>query len=147
MRGKIKLRGNMAIAMKLPAVIEAARKRVAAEATTPSSSSAQRTSTTNAAVKGAHDVDDSVAHLKSKAIFDAIREAIDKEGDKYVAKVNGIIRFKLSDPDAAVLVDLKNGKGSVRYGDTSSKADLTLLLKDEDMVALANGKLNPQTVR
>ena len=42
--------------------------------------------------------------------------------------------------------DLKNANGEVRPGDTSSKADVTITINDEDMLSLATGKLNPQSV-
>lgn len=41
-------------------------------------------------------------------------------------------------------VDLKNGSGSVSEG-TGTKANLTLTISDENMVKMAEGKLNAQS--
>ena len=59
--------------------------------------------------------------------------------------MKGVIQFVVT-PGGAWVVDLKNGNGSVEEG-KADKADMTLTVKDEDMVAIANGKLNPQQVR
>jgi sterol carrier protein 2 len=41
-------------------------------------------------------------------------------------------------------VDVKNGKGSVT-NDTDKKADCTIAMGDENLLALMTGKMNPQT--
>lgn len=60
-------------------------------------------------------------------------------------QVKGVIQF-IVQPGGAWVVDLKNGNGSVKEG-KAAKADMTLTVKDADLVAIASGKLNPQQVR
>lgn len=55
-----------------------------------------------------------------------------------------MIQYKLTNPDSAWVVDLKNGSGAVSSGMYSGKADLTVTVSEDDFVALATQKLNPQ---
>ena len=43
------------------------------------------------------------------------------------------------------IVDCKNGSGSVKFGGPV-KGDVTIMMADQDLVDLLQGKLNPQTV-
>jgi 3-hydroxyacyl-CoA dehydrogenase/3a,7a,12a-trihydroxy-5b-cholest-24-enoyl-CoA hydratase len=54
-----------------------------------------------------------------------------------------VFQFKLTGPDSAYVIDLKNGNGSVTEG-TAEKADVTLELSDADFIAMATGKADPQ---
>lgn len=62
-----------------------------------------------------------------------------------VAKVNAVFAFDVKSGDQVVswFVDLKNGSGAVGVG-KPPKADMTVAVADQDLVALAGGKLNPQ---
>ncbi|MCC6647632.1 MAG: SDR family NAD(P)-dependent oxidoreductase [Polyangiaceae bacterium] len=59
-----------------------------------------------------------------------------------VKDVGTTFQFKLTGPDAAWFLDLKNGNGSLKRGE--DKADVTLELSTEDFVAMSSGKANPQ---
>ena len=43
------------------------------------------------------------------------------------------------------VVDVKNGNGSVKFGD-GGKGDVTITMGDEDLFKLMMGQLNPQQV-
>lgn len=98
--------------------------------------------------------------LKSAPIFDQIAAAVASNGADLVKKVNGIIRFEVA-PDGVWLVcsvclqlpdankcifvscvcvcekiDLKNGNGAVRVGDTKTKADLTIKVRGAHFCAI-----------
>src|SRR6185503_17974187 len=57
------------------------------------------------------------------------------------AEVGKTFLFRLSEPDSAWTVDLKNGKGSVTSG--GDKADCVLDLSDADFRAMVAGKADP----
>jgi len=81
--------------------------------------------------------------LKSAALFDAIADGVAADPG-LVKKVKGVIVFVVN-PDGKWTVDLKNGAGEVYAGDPrSGRADLTLTVADDNLVKLAEGKLNPQ---
>merc|ERR1711976_578245 len=77
-------------------------------------------------------IDESTKDLKSALIFDGIAEALENDGANLVKKVKGIFGFKI-----------KNGSGKVEFNG-KVKPDVTLSLKDADLVDLMTGKLNPQ---
>jgi 3-hydroxyacyl-CoA dehydrogenase/3a,7a,12a-trihydroxy-5b-cholest-24-enoyl-CoA hydratase len=58
-----------------------------------------------------------------------------------VAEVGKTFLFKLSNPDSAWTLDLKNGKGSVTAGGTAG--DCVLDLSDADFCAMTAGKADP----
>ncbi len=57
-------------------------------------------------------------------------------------KIQKIFQFKLSDPDSAWTIDLKNGKGSVEPG-VGANPDCTLELSDQDFMDMSAGKADP----
>ena len=58
-----------------------------------------------------------------------------------VGKIGKTFLFKLSDPESAWTVDLKNGQGSVTAG--GSEADCTLELSDSNFKDMGSGKADP----
>lgn len=139
MRGSLKLKGNMALALKLNSVMEAIRKTTGG-GTLPASV------TLPAASHGAPAPPRSSPELKSGPTFEAIRGAIEKDGASLVRQVGGVISFHLSSPHAVFTIDLKTGAGSFIVGDAppGTKVDLTITLSDSDFAELASGKLNAQ---
>eukprot|EP00093_Oithona_nana_P009637 09637.XXX_453103_457080_1 [CDS] Oithona nana genome sequencing. len=85
-------------------------------------------------------------NFKSTLIFDGIEEALKNDGANLVKKVKGVFAFKVKDTngnEVVWIVDAKNGSGKVEVNG-KDKPDVTLSLKDADLVALMTGKLNPQ---
>merc|ERR1712209_129428 len=69
------------------------------------------------------------------------------EGESLVGKVKGVYLFKVKAGAGGVegtwIVDAKNGSGSVEFNG-SAKPDVTLTIKDSDLLDLMSGKLNSQ---
>ena len=125
MKGKLKIKGNMALAQKLEIVTKAAKGAAA-----PKKASA------SVAVDG----------YKSSPLFVAIANGVAADGAELVKKVKGVIAFELTNDAGKVAhwsIDLKNGSGSVT-ATKPAKADVTLVMKDADFVAMSEGKLNAQ---
>ncbi|KAF1776976.1 hypothetical protein PC129_g6371 [Phytophthora cactorum] len=80
---------------------------------------------------------------RAAELFDMMRGAVDEVGPSLVSKVKGVIKFDVSGA-GAWLVDLKNGKGSVKPATASDKADLTISLSEENFLKMMDNKLNPQ---
>jgi (3R)-3-hydroxyacyl-CoA dehydrogenase / 3a,7a,12a-trihydroxy-5b-cholest-24-enoyl-CoA hydratase / enoyl-CoA hydratase 2 len=76
----------------------------------------------------------------SAEAFAVIGDFIAQNGS-LASEVGKTFLFKLSNPDSAWTVDLKNGKGSVTAGGTS--ADCILELSDADFCAMVAGKADP----
>jgi 3-hydroxyacyl-CoA dehydrogenase/3a,7a,12a-trihydroxy-5b-cholest-24-enoyl-CoA hydratase len=128
MGGKLKISGNVMASQKLSflqkidpkeAAAAIAKKRGGAHATASSSAPA-------AAPPG---------KLTSDQIFFAIGFHIEAHPE-LVKSVDTIFQWKLTSPDSAWVVDLKNGKGSCKPG-TADKADVTLELSDADFLTMA----------
>ncbi|CAL8278526.1 unnamed protein product [Lota lota] len=86
--------------------------------------------------------------FKAYGVFKEIEKKLQEKGEELVKKVRGVFAFTVSDgpegKDGRWIVDVKNGSGSVT-NDPETKADCTLSIGDEDLLALMTGKLNPQT--
>ncbi|XP_056452441.1 sterol carrier protein 2 [Gadus chalcogrammus] len=86
--------------------------------------------------------------FKAYGVFQEIEKKLQEKGEELVKKVRGVFAFQVSDGpegrDGRWVVDAKNGSGSVT-NDPEAKADCTLSIGDEDLLALMTGKLNPQT--
>ncbi len=76
----------------------------------------------------------------SAEAFAVIGDFIAQNGS-LASEVGKTFLFKLSSPDSAWTVDLKNGKGSVASGGTT--ADCILDLSDADFCAMVAGKADP----
>ena len=134
--GKLKISGNVMASQKLEflkkidpqMVIDAMKARVGSGAAAPAAAPAPAP----AAPSGDTSAD----------VFVAIGDHIEKHPE-LVAKTSTVFQFKLTSPDSAYVLDLKNGKGSVTAG-AAEKADCTLELSDADFIAMATGKADPQ---
>jgi 3-hydroxyacyl-CoA dehydrogenase/3a,7a,12a-trihydroxy-5b-cholest-24-enoyl-CoA hydratase len=78
---------------------------------------------------------------ESQDVFTAIGKHIEKNAG-LAAKVATVYLFKLTGPESAWIVDLKNGNGKVSRG--ADKADCTLELTDADFMAMCTGKADAQ---
>ncbi|XP_053394747.1 sterol carrier protein 2-like isoform X3 [Mercenaria mercenaria] len=128
--GKLKIKGNTALAMKLKdlKMPEGGVKAASAGASTGSGSSPG-------------------SEFKVAPVFDLIKEELNKDGANIVKKMKGVFCFRVKNADGKEgiwVVDAKNGAGSVSYGGPA-KGDVTILMGDEDMLNLMSGKLNPQS--
>ncbi len=73
-------------------------------------------------------------------VFIAIRDHVERNPD-LVAKIATTYLFKVTSPDSAWLVDLKNGKGAVTEGDAA--AECTLEIAEADFIDMTTGKSDP----
>ncbi|XP_072129922.1 sterol carrier protein 2 isoform X1 [Mobula birostris] len=106
------------------------------------------------AVRGQHiqavptSAESSVNGFKAQTVFKEIEKKLQEEGEVFVKKIGGVFAFKVKDgPDGKEglwVVDVKNGKGSVDFN-SEKKADCTITMSDNDLLALMTGKMNPQT--
>ncbi|OQS01981.1 hypothetical protein THRCLA_05605 [Thraustotheca clavata] len=126
MKGKLKIKGNMGLAMKLSAVTAATKAYLAKKKTAGASAPAAAPAASG---------------LKSAALFAGIGEAVKTQGPQLVSKVKGTIQFNIA-PGGAWYLDLKNGSGLLETG--TKPADLTINVSDDDFMAIADGKLNAQ---
>lgn len=88
----------------------------------------------------------SESDFKAKAVFDEVTKALKEDGANLVKKIKGVYCFKVKTNDGKEgvwVVDVKNGTGSVKF-DCKDKADTTIIMKDDDLVSLMMGKMNPQ---
>ncbi|MBS2017550.1 MAG: SDR family NAD(P)-dependent oxidoreductase [Deltaproteobacteria bacterium] len=79
----------------------------------------------------------------SAEAFAVIRDHIEKNGD-LAGSIQKTFLFRLSGPDSAYLIDLKNGKGSVAPANAGDKADCTLDMSDQDFREMVAGKADAQ---
>ncbi|KAM6948944.1 sterol carrier protein 2 [Aplochiton taeniatus] len=86
--------------------------------------------------------------FKAYTVFQEIEKRLQKEGESLVKKIGGVFAFNVKEgPEGKVgvwVVDVKNGSGSVS-NDSDKKADCTIAMGDEDLLALMTGRMNPQT--
>jgi 3-hydroxyacyl-CoA dehydrogenase/3a,7a,12a-trihydroxy-5b-cholest-24-enoyl-CoA hydratase len=74
-------------------------------------------------------------------VFIAIRDHVERNPG-LVDKVGTVYLFKVTDPDSAWTLDLKNGKGAVLEGDQGS-AECTLEIAESDFIDMTTGKSDP----
>jgi 3-hydroxyacyl-CoA dehydrogenase/3a,7a,12a-trihydroxy-5b-cholest-24-enoyl-CoA hydratase len=76
--------------------------------------------------------------VSSADVFTAIEDHISRHPE-LVANVGNTFVFKLTGPDSAWTINLKDGKGSVASG-AADKPEVTLELADSDFLAMTSGK-------
>lgn len=130
MKGQIKIKGNMGLAMKLNVVIAATRNYIKKHGT--GAPPAAKAAAPAAAGKSA---------LKSAEVFRLIGAALEKDGAALAKKVKGVIQFNIT-PGGAWNLDLKSVTPALTEGE--KKADVTITVGDDDFIAIATGKLNAQ---
>merc|ERR1719235_1237528 len=120
MGGKLKISGNMAMAMKLEVLKSMAPKEGIA-----------------ASAAGGEE-------FASDVIFPEIDKRI-KEDPSLLKKIAGVYRFKITGNGTSKTwtVDVKNAPGGVTQGE-EGKADCTVTISDSDYVDLITGKANGQ---
>jgi len=129
MQGKLKIQGNMGVAMKLEKIT---KKKV-------DESPAAKAAVSGAAPAAAGGKKGPVA-----AVFDELNKKI-AANPSLVQQINGIYQFDVTvdgKPQSWV-VDLKTGKGSVSEG-KHEKPECTLTVGQDDFVGMMSGKLNSQ---
>ncbi|KAI8618538.1 SCP2 sterol-binding domain-containing protein [Chytriomyces sp. MP71] len=136
MSGKLKVKGNIALATKLDSVLKAAKPAAAAAPAAP------------APVVAAGGV--AVAGFDSSALFAQIENGLKAspkaQAEAAVQKVKAVFQFDVKNAAGTVqtwTLDLKNGTGSIVKG-PGAKPDVTIAVGDKDFVDMANGKLNGQ---
>ncbi|KAL4093909.1 hypothetical protein PRIC1_011339 [Phytophthora ramorum] len=131
MKGLVKIKGNMGLAMKLNVVLAATRNYMKKQGPSTKSAAAPAPAAAAAATGG----------LNSKEIFRLLGEVVAKDGAAMVKKVKGIIQFDITGAGKWNL-DLKSATPALTEG--TKKADVTITVADADFVAIAMGKLNAQ---
>jgi len=130
MQGKLKIQGNMALAMKLDKIPKAPTGSAPAAAAPAAAAPAASSS----------------GSFRAQAVFDELTKRI-AENPSLVQQIGGVYHFNITNGPAGATgswtVDLKSGKGSVASG-KPEKADCTLVVGDEDFVGMMTGKLNSQ---
>lgn len=85
--------------------------------------------------------------LKSEALFKEIGKRVSDHPD-LVKKVKGIFEWNVTKGGKTAgkwIVDVKNGAGSVTEGPCrQGKPDCSITVEDDDLVAIATGKVDPQ---
>jgi 3-hydroxyacyl-CoA dehydrogenase/3a,7a,12a-trihydroxy-5b-cholest-24-enoyl-CoA hydratase len=77
-------------------------------------------------------------------VFKALEERVAKNGG-LVKEVTAVIRFRIKAPDATWTVDLKEGRGSVKAGETG-QPDTMVTIDDSDLAELVSGKESAQAL-
>lgn len=127
MKGKLKVKGNMSLAMKFNQVLTATRKQL------------EKTKKKKTAGAVAAAVSTSAAP-KAQVVFDQLAEVLPTKGAALVAKMKGVIQWDIN--GEKWLLDLKNGTGSLSKG--TGPADLTVTMADDVFFHVSQGKLSAQ---
>jgi len=135
MSGKVKIQGNMGLAMKLDKIPKVS-KEFGPVSNTPAQKSASPASSPPSPAGG--------SQFRAATVFDGLTKTIASNPD-LVKSIAGIYQFDITagGKNKTWTVDLKNGKGSVAEG-PASKADCTISASDEDFDGMMTGKLNSQ---
>ncbi|XP_052774336.1 sterol carrier protein 2-like isoform X3 [Mya arenaria] len=129
--GKLKIKGNTALAMKL-------KDLKMPEGGVGTSAAPSNTGAGTGPKPG--------SEFKVAPVFDQIKAEVDRDGANIVKKMKGVFCFRVkgdNGKEGIWIVDAKNGTGSVSFGGPA-KGDVTIIMSDNDMLNLMSGKLNPQ---
>jgi len=89
----------------------------------------------------------SASALQSAALFQRMAPLLATEGEKFVKDIGAVFHFhillKKGSKPVSFTFDLKNDKGSFSEG-CVGKADAEFTMLDQDIMDIANDKLNPQ---
>jgi (3R)-3-hydroxyacyl-CoA dehydrogenase / 3a,7a,12a-trihydroxy-5b-cholest-24-enoyl-CoA hydratase / enoyl-CoA hydratase 2 len=135
MGGKLKISGDVMASQKLSFLQKVDPKEALAAITKKRGAGAPAAAPATAAAAPAAAIDP--ASFGSSDVFTAIEDHVARNPD-LVAKIGKVFVFKLTGPDSAWTIDVKNGKGSVQPG--AAAADTTLELTDADFLAMTSGK-------
>jgi len=127
MGGKLKIQGNMGLAMKLDKIPKAKPSGAPAGGSSPAAASS------GSKKSGA------------AAVFQELSNRI-SSNPGLVQQIGGVYQFDVSTKDGkstSWTVDLKNGKGNVAEG-KAEKAECTLTVGEDDFIGMMTGKLNSQ---
>ncbi|KAJ3237151.1 hypothetical protein HDU81_009907 [Chytriomyces hyalinus] len=145
MSGKLKVKGNIALATKLDSVLKSAKPAAGAAAPAAAAAAAAPAAAPAAAAGSV-----AVSGFESSQLFVEIENGLKTspkaQAEAAVKKVKAVFQFDVKNAAGTVqtwTLDLKNGTGSIVKG-PGAKADVTIAVGDKDFVDMANGKLNGQ---
>jgi len=135
MSGKLKIQGNMGLAMKLDKMPRAPTP--AAGAAAPAAAAKPAAGGAAAAPAG--------GEFRAEAVFADLSKRMAANHD-LIKQVGGVYQFNISKggQSKSWLVDLKNGNGSIKQG--TGTADCTITINDDDFVGMMTGKVNSQNL-
>ncbi|GAM25384.1 hypothetical protein SAMD00019534_085590 [Acytostelium subglobosum LB1] len=137
MQKKLKIQGNMALAMKLNNIVKKLKDSPSGTAAAAAAAPAAP-----AAPAAAGSLDDGTP--VGKMFADLAKTVAGKP--ELVKQINGVYQFNITGAaEKTYTVDLKNAPGVVKAG-PPTKADCTITIKDEDFLNLMSGKVNGQAL-
>jgi putative sterol carrier protein len=142
---KLKLTGNMGIAMKLNSIFTSVLNERKKNGPTVQTS----TNNTNNSSSSTSGLTQTTTKHKSGKLFEEIEQKLKTEGQALVSKVKAIIGFKVScdnNQTFTYIVDLKTPPGSVFVDNGTAKAECTVAISDDDLLNIISGKLNMMNV-
>ncbi|KAK9833083.1 hypothetical protein WJX74_006708 [Apatococcus lobatus] len=82
----------------------------------------------------------------SAPLFDQLSKSLKAEGGDLVARVKGLILFKIDGDEWTLDLRPETENGTISQGPPPEgfKPDLTLTINDDNFVKLVNGKIGPQ---
>jgi len=139
---KLKITGNMSIAMKLNQVFTSVAGNKTSIPVKPIETKPAETKPLASSLAS------STTKHKSGKFFEEVEAKLKQDGAGLVSKVNAIIGFQVNCAGNQVItyaIDLKNGSGSVFVNDGAVKPACTIVIDDEDLLNIISGKLNMMT--
>jgi len=147
MTNKLKVKGNMGLAMKLDGVLKQIRTAPAAAPSSTPAATAAPTAPANGSPSNLE-----VPGFESSAVFKQIAAGLTASSPadrkSQVQKAKAIFQFNVKNSGGKVQtwsLDLKNGEGEIIKGVfEGKKPDIQIDVSDADFIALSQGKLNGQ---